>query len=50
MLVVIADVPYSERHADREMTGTSTLRKAAGKELEPSLTVPLYRQVSAALE
>lgn len=42
MLVVTADVPYSDWQEVREMTGTETFLKADGKVDPDSLVRPLF--------
>ena len=41
MLVVTAELPYSDWHDEREMTGTETLRRVEGRDEPPSLVRPL---------
>lgn len=47
MLVVIADVPYSARQAVREITGTVTFLKLAGRVLPLSVRRPLNHSLLA---
>lgn len=46
MLVVTADLPYSDWQVARETTGTETLLSLAGRDELPSEVVPLLNPVS----